>query len=143
MINYLYKINTSSMPSSALNRLKTLPLWIIVKPIKKYRFGLTTSSYNHDLLNTRPYMSHLKAKIKSQFSENLVLCIYEFPFNSGNRISKEKRIMEVLRIKNLTYDRNFQLTNCLLKFILILFVLNKQVKQKFGSSHSNVLQDKK
>ena len=51
--------------------------------------------------------------------------------------------MEILRIKNLTYDRNFQLTNCLLKFILILIVLNKQVKQKFGSSHSNVLQDKK
>ena len=43
----------------------------------------------------------------------LVLCIYEFLFNSGDRISKVKIIMEVLRIKNLKYDRNFELTNCL------------------------------
>ena len=38
--------------------------------------------------------------LRAQFSENLVLRIYEFPFNSGGKISKEKRIMKVLRIKN-------------------------------------------
>ena len=39
-------------------------------------------------------------KLRGQFSENLVLRIYEFLFNSGGKISKEKRIMKVLRIKN-------------------------------------------
>ena len=61
-------------------------------------------------------MSHLKTKIKRPVFRKLLyetLCIYEFPFNSGDRISKEKRIMEVLRIKNLIYDGNFQLTNYL------------------------------
>ena len=43
-------------------------------------------------------MSHLKAKIKRSLFRKLLyetLCIYEFPFNSGDRISKEKRIIEV------------------------------------------------
>ena len=39
-------------------------------------------------------------KLRGQFSENLVLRIYEFLFNSGGKISKEKRLMKVLRIKN-------------------------------------------
>ena len=36
--------------------------------------------------------------------------------------------MEVLRIKNEKYDRNFQLTNCLFQLSFFLFMLNKQVK---------------
>ena len=40
----------------------------------------------HGLLNTWPYMSHLKAK--------------NFNAISGRKISKEKRIMKVMRIKN-------------------------------------------
>ena len=31
-----------------------------------------------------------RRKLRCQFSENLVLWIYEFLFNSGDRISKEK-----------------------------------------------------
>ena len=50
----------------------------------------------HGLLNTRPYMSHLKSKIKRPVFRKLS----EFHFNSGNRISKEKEVMEILRIKN-------------------------------------------
>ena len=34
--------------------------------------------------------------------------------NSGDRISKEKEVIEILRFKNLKYDRIFQFTNCLL-----------------------------
>ena len=43
----------------------------------------------HGMLNTR-----------GQFLENFVLRIYEFLFNSGGKISKEKRVMKVLRIKD-------------------------------------------
>ena len=46
--------------------------------------------------------------------------------------------MEVLRIKNLKYDRNFQLTNCFLINTLLFVRIKQRVKQKFGSSHSNV-----
>ena len=49
-------------------------------------------------------------KLRGQFSENLVLWIYEFLFNFGDGISKRKKIMEVPRIENLKYDRIFQLT---------------------------------
>ena len=38
-------------------------------------------------------------KLRSQFSENSVLQIYEFVFNFDGKISKEKRIMKVPRIK--------------------------------------------
>ena len=38
--------------------------------------------------------------------------------------------MEILIIKNLKYARNFQLST--------IFLLNKKVKQKSGSSHSNM-----
>ena len=75
-------------------------------------------------------MSHLKAKIKRPLFRKLLyetLCIYEFPFNSGDRISKEKRIMEVLRIKHLKYDRNFSLI-IYFNYLFFLFVLNKQAK---------------
>ena len=44
-------------------------------------------------------------KLRDKFSENLVLWIYEFLWNSGDRISKEKEVMEILRIKKLKYDR--------------------------------------
>ena len=42
----------------------------------------------HGLVNTRPYMSHLKAKIKRPDFRKLR--IFEFPFYFGDRISKEK-----------------------------------------------------
>ena len=46
------------------------------------------------------YVTFEGQTLRGQFSENLVLRIYEFLFNSGGKISKEKRIMKVLRIKN-------------------------------------------
>ena len=61
-------------------------------------------------------MSHLKAKIKRPVFTKVMyemLCISEFPFNSGGRISKGRRIMEVLRTGNSKYDRYFQLTDYL------------------------------
>ena len=36
---------------------------------------------------------------------NVYIYIYD-------RISKEKEVMEILRIRNLMYDRIFQFTNC-------------------------------
>ena len=50
--------------------------------------------------DTAIYVTFEGQKLRGQFSENLVLRIYEFLFNSGGKISKEKRIMKVLRIKN-------------------------------------------
>ena len=48
---------------------------------------------DHGLLNTRPYISDFQGqKLRDQFSENLMLSIYEFLFNSGDRISKEKKL---------------------------------------------------
>ena len=44
-------------------------------------------------------------KLRDKFSENLVLWIYEFLWNSGDRISKEKEAMKIMRIKKLKYDR--------------------------------------
>ena len=49
---------------------------------------------------TAVYVTFEGQTLRGQFSENLVLRIYEFLFNSGGKISKEKRIMKVLRIKN-------------------------------------------
>ena len=49
---------------------------------------------------TAVYVTFEGQKLRGQFSENLVLRIYEFLFNSGGKIFKEKRIMKVLRIKN-------------------------------------------
>ena len=54
-----------------------------------------------------------RPKLRDQFSENLVIWIYAFLFSSSDRISKEEKIMEVLRIQNSKYERNFQFTNCL------------------------------
>ena len=54
-----------------------------------------------------------RPKLRGQFSKKLVLWTYEFLFNSVDRISKQKEVMEILRIKNLKYDRIFQFTNCL------------------------------
>ena len=53
-----------------------------------------------EVLNTAVYVRFEGQKLRGQFSENLVLRIYEFLFNSGGKISKEKRLMKVLRIKN-------------------------------------------
>ena len=49
---------------------------------------------------TAVYVTFESHKLRGQFSENLVLQIYEFLFNSGGKISTEKRIMKVLRIKD-------------------------------------------
>ena len=49
---------------------------------------------------TAVYVTIEGQKLRGQFSENVVLRIYESLFNSGGNISKEKRIMKVLRIKN-------------------------------------------
>ena len=46
------------------------------------------------------YVTFENEKLRGQFSENLVLKIYEFLFNSDGKISKEKIIMKVLKIKN-------------------------------------------
>ena len=66
----------------------------------------------HGLLNTWPCMPHLKAKIRTKFSKNIVLWIHKFLFHSGDRISKEKKIWKFwqLKIQNMT----IQLNNCLL-----------------------------
>ena len=41
----------------------------------------------------------------------------------------KKKIIEVLRIKNLKYDRNVQLTNCFFLINTILFVCIKQTSK--------------
>ena len=56
-----------------------------------------------------------------------MLLIYEFIFNFGDGISKEKKIMEVPWIENLKYDRNFQFTAYLIN--TLLFVRNKQTSE--------------
>ena len=38
------------------------------------------------------YVTFWRPKLRGQFSENLELWIYEFIFNSGDRISKEKKL---------------------------------------------------
>ena len=50
--------------------------------------------------DTAIYVTFEGQKLRGQFSENLMLRIYEFLFNSGGKISKEKRITKVVRIKN-------------------------------------------
>ena len=94
----------------------------VIKKLNKYK----KKGLRHGLLNTRPYMSHLKAKIKRPVLGNLVLWIYEFLFNFGDGISKEKNSgsSENSKFKN---DRNFQLTAYLIT-LFFLFVINKQVK---------------
>ena len=62
------------------------------------------------------YVTFERQKLRGQFSKNLALRIYEFLFNSGSKISKEKRIMKV-KLWKLKYDRNFQLVNCLFSLI--------------------------
>ena len=46
------------------------------------------------------YVTFEDEKLRGQFSENLVLKIYEFLFNSDGKISQERLIMKVLRMKN-------------------------------------------
>ena len=55
------------------------------------------------------YVTFEDQKLRGQISENLVLQIYEFLFNSDGKISKEKRIMKVLRIKNRNMTEIFNL----------------------------------
>ena len=46
------------------------------------------------------YVTFWRPKLRGQFSENLVLWIYEFLFNSADRISKEKEVWKFLESKN-------------------------------------------
>ena len=70
-------------------------------------------SPKHEVLDIMVYYIHgrichiWRSKLRGQFSKNLVLWIYEFLFNSGDRISQEGKVMEALKIKNVKYDRNF------------------------------------
>ena len=75
---------------------------------------------------TAAYVTLWRPKLRRQFPENLVLWIYEFLFNFGDGISKEKNSgsSENSKFKN---DRNFQLTAYLIT-LFFLFVINKQVK---------------
>ena len=57
-----------------------------------------------------------------------MLLIYEFLFILAIEFTKKKN-MEVLRIKNLKYDRNFQLTNCFFLISTLLFVRIKQMSK--------------
>ena len=83
----------------------------------------------HGLLkHTVIYVTFWSPKLRGQFSENLVLWIYEFLFILVIAFSK-KKIIEVLRIKNLKYDRNVQLTNCFFLINTILFVCIKQTSK--------------
>ena len=68
------------------------------EPIANQIFSLNVASWPTKY--TAVYVTFEGQKLRGQFSENLVLRIYEFLFNSGGKISKEKRIMKVLRIKN-------------------------------------------
>ena len=82
--------------------------------------------YIHGLLNTRPYMSHLKAKIKSPvFRKFIVLWIYEILYNSGERKknygSSENKVLKIWQ-KFSVYDLFISINT------LFLFALNKQVK---------------
>ena len=49
---------------------------------------------------TTVYVIFEAQKLRGQFSDNLVLKKYECLFNFCGKISKEKRIMKILRIKN-------------------------------------------
>ena len=57
-------------------------------------------AYSWPTKYTAIYVTFEGQKLRGHFSENLVLRIYKFLFNSDGKISKEKRIMKVLRIKN-------------------------------------------
>ena len=75
---------------------------------------------------TAVYVTFWRPKLRGQFSENLVLWIYEFLFNFGDGISKEKNSgsSENSKFKN---DRKFQLAAYLIT-LFFLFVINKQGK---------------
>ena len=76
--------------------------------------------------NTAVYVTFWRPKLRGQFSETLVLRIYEFLLNFGDGISKEKNYgsSENWKFKK---DRNFQLTAYLIT-LFFLFVISKQVK---------------
>ena len=64
-----------------------------------------------------------------QFSENLVLPIYEFLFNFGNRISKEKKLWKFSELKILKNGKNTtKILNLLIVFLIntLLFVRIEQ-----------------
>ena len=84
-----------------VNRFDVSSVMLVKKTMK---FGPWPTKY------TALYVTFWRPKLRGQFSKNLVLWIYEFLFNSGER----KMNCEVLRNKKLKYGRNFRLTNCLL-----------------------------
>ena len=89
---------------------------------KTMKFGPWPTKY------TALYVTFWRPKLRGQFSKNLVLWIYEFLFNSGER----KKNCEVLRNKNLKYGRNFRLTNCLFE-LKLFFVRIKQTSKSRSS----------
>ena len=48
---------------------------------------------------TALYVTFWKPKLRGQFSENLELWIYEFFFNSGDKISKENKLLNFWELK--------------------------------------------
>ena len=72
------------------------------------------------------YVTFWRPKLRNQFSETLVLWIFELLFNFGDRISKKKKNMELLKIENLKDDKNFQLTH----WFLIKTLLFVRIEQK-------------
>ena len=68
-----------------------------------YTGEYTGAAHRHGLQNTRPYFKihviFLRPKLRGQFSENLELWIYEFLFNSVDRISNEKKNSENRKFK--------------------------------------------
>ena len=82
--------------------------------------------------------TYWQPKLRSQFSEDLELWIYEFLFNSGDRICKEKKYGSSENWKFKIWQK-FSTNSLFFGLILFfLFVLSKRVRQKSGSSHSNV-----
>ena len=71
---------------------------MICKDAKLYAVWIYISPWPTEYMAV--YVTFEGQKLRVQLSENLVLRIYEFLFNSGGKISKEKRIMKVMRIKN-------------------------------------------
>ena len=85
------------------------------------------------------YVTFWRPKLRVQFSENLELWIYEFLFNSGDRLFKKKKIYGSSENWKFKIWQTFSTNSLFFGLILFfLFVLSKRVRQKSGSSHSNV-----
>ena len=76
---------------------------------------------------TALYVTFWRPKLRGQFSENLVLSIYKFLFNFGDRISEEKKLWKILK-KWHKYGKNFQLTYCFLINTLLFVRIEQKSK---------------